>query len=172
MSVTLYSSTFAPFLRGMRILHAILLKAETHAASTKTPLSYYLSARLYPDMQGLPYQIQRVSDTAKGFLTRALDHEPVPMPDTETTFEELKQRLEKTIALFEKVKEEDVAAVAGDKEVVLPRGGGVNWETNLRDFVSMYSVPNFYFHLSVAYGILRSCGVPVGKGDYLGANSM
>ena len=89
------------------------------------------------------------------------------MADTETTFEELHARIAKTITVLEGVKEEDFEGKEA-KEVVMKMGHG-EWKASGLEYVTQFAVPNFYFHVTTAYAILRHCGVPVGKMDYLGA---
>ncbi|KAG8531336.1 uncharacterized protein KY384_002965 [Bacidia gigantensis] len=171
----LYTTTIPLYLRAMTNLLHQLQKASSHSLSSGTPPSYYLNARLYPDMQGLPYQIQRLTDTAKFTLVRVLGHDPtlLKMEDNESTFPELTARVEKTMALLQGVKEEEMAEVgrAGTKEVVLTRADGFRWETGPYEYVTKFAMPNFWFHVSMAYAILRMCGVPVGKNDFIGTEA-
>ncbi|KAL9636820.1 MAG: hypothetical protein Q9164_002587 [Protoblastenia rupestris] len=166
-SLNLYATTIPLFLRSLKSLDKILSKAETHAQQTSTPHSKLLETRLYTDMAPLPYQIQRVSDTAKGLCVRLGSAPQNPMADTETTFEELHARIAKTITVLEGAKEEDFEGKEA-KEVVMKMGQG-EWKASGLEYVTQFAVPNFYFHVATAYAILRHCGVPVGKMDYLGA---
>ena len=164
--VNLYTMTIPPILRSLHSLNAILSKAETHAQETNTPLSKYLESRLYPDMAPFVYQIQSVSDISKGACVRIAGIPTTVMPDTETTFEELHGRIEKTIELLKGVKEEDFAGQEG-KAVALKHKMR-EWKMDAKEYILTYVIPTFYFHVTVAYAILRHCGVPVGMFDYLG----
>ncbi|KAL9128268.1 MAG: hypothetical protein Q9217_003030 [Psora testacea] len=158
--------TIPLFLRSLNALNTILTKAEAYAKDSNTPESKLLSTRLRPDMEHLAYQIQRVSDTAKNTCVRIAGIAECPMADTESTFEELHGRIRKTIDVLESVREEDFVGQEG-KQVVMKRSAG-NWETNGKEYVMVFAVPNFYFHVVTAYAILRHSGVPIGKMDYLG----
>jgi uncharacterized protein len=164
MTLSLYEITIPPFIHGLKTLSAILEKGRLHASANEASL---LESRLIGDMAALPYQIQRVSDTAKGCAVRVGKAEPVSMEDNETTFPELQSRIAKTIEVLEKVNPESMDGME-DAEVVLKFGGGDKKFTG-RYYVLKYAIPNFYFHLCMAYAILRKEGVPVGKLDYLGA---
>lgn len=159
MSLSLYDVTIPPFIRNLKTLSSLLTKALAHTASNETPL---LESRLIADMQPLPYQIQRVSDTAKGVAVRVAKVTPEAWADDEKTFEELQARIAKTIAFLEKVDPKSMDGM--DDEEVSFSGRTLK----ARDYVLHAAVPNFYFHFVTAYGLLRKEGVPIGKQDYLG----
>ncbi|KAN0095198.1 protein of unknown function (DUF1993) domain containing protein [Hyaloscypha variabilis] len=167
---TLYESTISVFIRQLTILSSLLNHGITHAASPTNTLteSSLIDARLIADMQTLAYQIQRVSDTSKGFAVRVGKIEPVPFEDNEKTFEELLERIAKTIKFLEGVKEEDINKNE-DEEVVLKTGTG-EMKFSAKNYALNWAIPNFYFHFVTAYDILRAQGVPVGKANYLGRN--
>ncbi|KAH9206740.1 hypothetical protein DL95DRAFT_396656 [Leptodontidium sp. 2 PMI_412] len=119
-------------------------------------------------MGDLVYQIQRVSDTAKGFAVRVAKIENVPLEDNEKTMEDLHVRLAKTIEILESVKEADVNA-AEDAEVVL-KTRAAELKFTGQSYTTQFALPNFYFHFVTAYALLRKEGVEVGKSDYLGRN--
>ena len=125
-----------------------------------------LEAKLADDMFALARQIQIASDTAKGAGARMTGTEAPAMPDVETTFAELKERCDKTITYLQSI---DPAAydAGADREVVItfPNGGGVKFDG--KTFLSLFALPNFYFHATTAYAILRANGVPVGKQNFL-----
>ena len=170
MSLSLYDVSITPYLRALTNLHAILQKAETHASENSIPLSKYINARLAPDMKPFIYQIQASSDTAKGLAARLNGTEPIKMPDTETTFDELKERIQKTIEVLKSVKKSDFDGKEG-KEIVVSNGK-IGWRFNGLDYVNEFAGPNFWFHVGMAYAILRMEGVPVGKMDFLGQDVM
>lgn len=165
MSLSFYDISIPVYLQSMRNLMAILEKAEAHAKETGADVAGYLEARLAPDMHPLARQIQMVSDSAKGGAARVSGQTPPSMPDTETTYAELKERLAKTIAFVESVKREQVDGREG-VTIELPLPGRTLTFTG-PEFVLNFSLPNFLFHVVTAYGLLRSQGVPLGKMDFL-----
>ena len=193
-NVDLYTSTIPTFLQYLQTLSAILTKASNYAADNNIPESYILSHRLFPDMQPFAPQIQRISDTARGVAYRVFDIPKTPIKDDEKTFEDLQARISKTIEELKTVKktlsEHDGGAVNGEAAAEGAgeggkAGGGLHgrdaksveiyfarkdytWKTEASAYVTRYAVPNFFFHVSIAYAILRSCGVPLGKSDFLG----
>lgn len=125
-----------------------------------------VEARLAPDMHPLARQIQIASDAAKGAGARMTGGDAPAMPDEETTFAQLKERCDKTIAYLQSI---DPAAfdAGADKEVVItfPNGAGIKFDG--ATFLTGFAVPNFYFHATTTYAILRAQGVEVGKQDFL-----
>ena len=164
MTLALYDITIPPFIHGLKSLSAILEKGRLHSSADEASL---LESRLIADMGGLIFQIQRISDTAKGTAVRVGKVESVAMEDNETTFAELQARIAKTIEFLETVDPKSMDGME-DGEVIMKRGGGER-KFSGKEYVFKYAIPNFYFHLCMAYAILRKEGVPVGKLDYLGA---
>jgi uncharacterized protein len=165
MTIGIYEVTIPPFIHGLKTLSALLEKGQSHASADEASL---LEARLIDDMAALPYQIQRISDTAKGCAVRVGKAEPVPMEDNEKTFPELQARIAKTIEVLEKVDPKVMDSME-DGEVVMKLSSGDKKFIG-KEYVLKIAIPNFYFHLCMAYAILRKEGVPVGKRDYLGAH--
>ena len=165
MALSLYDVSIPAYLHSLKNLAAILDKAEAHAGETKTDLGGYLEARLAPDMHPFTRQIQLASDAAKGGTARLAGVAAPSFPDTETTWPELKDRLARTIAFLEGVKREQVDG-REDATIELPLPGRTLTFTP-RDFLLQFSLPNFFFHVVTAYGLLRAQGVPLGKMDYL-----
>lgn len=163
MPLSLYEITIPPFIHALKTLSTLLEKGRTHVSGNEASL---LEARLVADMAALPYQIQRISDTAKGLVVRVAKAEPVPMEDNETTFPELQARIAKTIEVLEKVDPQSLDGME-EGEVVMKFRAGERKFTG-KEYVLSFAIPNFYFHLCMAYAILRKEGVPVGKTDYLG----
>lgn len=166
MSLSMYQASVPVLVRGLTNLRAILAKARAHAEAKKIDPAVLLASRLYPDMHPLTRQVQIASDAAKFCLARLADVEPPSFPDTETTFEELDERLAKTIAY---VQEFDAAKLAGSDERIVK----LNMRDGTLEFPGMnyllhFAVPNFFFHVTTAYDILRHNGVELGKFDYLG----
>jgi hypothetical protein len=167
MSLSLYDVSVPAFLRGFANLSEILKKAQAFAEEKGLGPDELLGARLIEDMLPLIGQIQRVSDTAKFVIVRVAGTENVPMADEEKTFADLHARIDRTVEILKSV---DPAAMADKEgiEVVLKTRNGETKFTG-RDYVLGFALPNFYFHLTTAYAILRHKGVPIGKMDYLGA---
>jgi hypothetical protein len=151
MPVSLYEISIPVFIRGLTNLAAILQKAETYADEKGLPHSTFLDARLREDMAALPFQIQRCSDTSKGVVARVGGLDNVEMKDDETTFEQLRARIHKTIELLERV---DPKSMDGKEEALVVGPRGVQFTG--KSFLLLYAIPNFFFHLTTAYGILVS----------------
>jgi hypothetical protein len=167
MPLSLFEISIPVFIRNLKILSHLLEKGRVHVSGNETSL---IAAKLIDDMGQLSFQVQRISDTAKGVAVRVGRKEPIPMEDNEKTFPELQDRITRTIAILEKLDPKGIDEME-DKEVVLKTRYG---EMNLTgtSYILSYAIPNFYFHLCMAYAILRKEGVPVGKSDYLfGASS-
>lgn len=166
MSLSLYQSSIPVFVRMFGNLAAILEKAVAYTEAKKIAPEVLLNARLAPDMHPLTRQVQIASDLAKGCAARLAGVEPPSFPDTESSFAELQARIAKTLDFIGSVDPVQVDA-GGAREIVLkfPSGelkfDGVNY---LLYFVQ----PNFYFHVTTAYAILRHNGLDIGKMDYMG----
>ncbi|PSO16381.1 DUF1993 domain-containing protein [Bradyrhizobium sp. MOS003] len=167
--MSFYDAVVPAYLQMLNSLTGLLTKAEAHCAAKKIDPSVLLGSRLFPDMLPLSKQIQLVSDFATKGCAR-LTHSEVPSnPDTEKTFEELKQRLAKTIDYVKSFKPEQFEG-AETKDVTFPSGPDKTTTMKGQQFLSAFSLPNFYFHAATAHGILRHNGVEIGKRDFLGAN--
>jgi uncharacterized protein len=143
-----------------------LAKADAYAQAKKFEPSVLLQSRLAPDMFPLVRQIQSTCDTAKFAAARLTGKEAPAHPDTETTAAELSARIASVVAFLDTITEADFAGVA-DRKVSLPR-----WEGKVMtavDYFAEHAIPNFFFHATTTYAILRHNGVDVGKRDYLGA---
>jgi len=166
MATALYDLTVPMFIRGLTVLSGLLDKGAAYATEKGIDPATLTGAQLIADMKPLTAQVQFACDTAKGTVTRIGELEPVAMADTEQTFEELQARIAKTIALLEAVPRERIDG-REDATVVLKLPNGDMPFTG-RSHVLTFSLPNFYFHLTTAYALLRQAGVPVGKSDFLG----
>jgi hypothetical protein len=166
MAFSLYDASIPLFVRGFAQLSAILDKAAAHAAAKAIDPSVLLNARLYPDMYPLIGQVQIASDSAKFAGARLAGIQGPSFPDTETTFDELQQRIAKTVAFLNGI---DPSAIVGQegREIVLKRQSGDIHLTGAA-YLQGQALPNFYFHLVTAYDILRHNGVELGKSDFLG----
>jgi uncharacterized protein len=165
LSLSLYDASIAVYLQMLKNLSHFLNKAETYAAERHEALSTFTEASLGHDMAPFTRQIQFASDAAKNGAARLAGVEPPSMPDTETTFPELKERIARTIAYVESIKRDQVDGQEG-RAVVLTFPGRT-MEFTGQSFLLTFSLPNFLFHVTTAYAILRSQGVPLGKMDFL-----
>lgn len=165
MAYSLFDASIPVYLHMLKNLAAILDKAEAHATSTNADVGGYLEARLAPDMHPFTRQIQMASDAAKLGVARLAGITPPPFPDTETTWPELKERIAKTIAFVEGVQRGQVEGREDHTiELKFPNGA---MTFSGRDFLALFSLPNFMFHVTTAYALLRAQGVPLGKMDFL-----
>ena len=166
MTISMYQASAPRFANTLKNLSAIVDKAQAHANAKKIDPRVLTAARLYPDMFPLSRQVQSACDTAKGAVARLAGVEVPVHEDTEQTFEELKTRIARTITFIETIQPAQVDG-SEDREVVLKFRSG---EVKLKgmQYLLGQALPNFYFHVTTAYDILRHNGVEVGKRDYIG----
>jgi hypothetical protein len=162
MSFTIYEASAPVFSRALSSLPDWIDKALAQGVN-ETSL---MEARLAPDMLAFPAQIQRASDTAKSSIARLTGIEAPAMADTEASFAELKERCRKTVAFIEGV-DRSAFDSAADREVVIRFPNGVGYRFRGADYLTGYALPNFFFHVTTAYALLRAAGVTVGKADFL-----
>ncbi len=167
MKISMYQASVPVFIRMLGNLRGILQKASAHAEAKKLDPATLPNCRLYPDMFTLIRQVQAVSDIAKSCPARLAGMDPPKFEDNESTFPELLARVDKTLAYVKTFKAEQLDG-AEDKAIVVhtPRGP--------LNFVGLpyllhFVLPNFHFHVTTAYDILRHNGVELGKMDYLGS---
>lgn len=166
MTMSMYEASIPTFVHTLRSLKAILEKGLAHAEAKKFDQSVLASSRLAPDMFPLTRQVQIASDAAKGAAARLAGVEPPKFEDTETTLTELIARVDKTIDYLQSFKPAQIDG-SDDKIITIntPRGAftfpGVA-------FVRHWALPNFFFHVTTAYNLLRHNGVELGKADFLG----
>lgn len=167
MTHLMYQASVPVFVRGLGNLAEILRKAAAHAQTKKIDPSVLVNARLYPDMLPLSRQIQIATDHAKNASSRVSGAERPAFDDNETTFDQLQERIAKTIAYVQTLKPEQFAG-SESRDVTLPvRGKDVTLKGEA--YLNLFALPNFYFHTVAAYAILRENGVEIGKMDFLGA---
>ncbi|OAK95384.1 hypothetical protein IQ06DRAFT_381228 [Phaeosphaeriaceae sp. SRC1lsM3a] len=156
----------SPLLQGLRNVHHIISKGQAHAAAQSHDPNDYLNASLHPDMKDFIYQIQRFTDAAKFAPVRVNPANPsISLPDTEKTFEECLARVEKVIKYLESI---EVGSFEGrEKEEVVMKNGGSEWKFTALEYVMTVVHPNFWFHVTTTYAILRMKGVDIGKMDFL-----
>lgn len=167
MATSLYDLIVPVYIRSLTNLSAILGKGAAFAAEKGLDPADLLSTRLIDDMAALPAQVQRATDTAKGTMVRVGGVANVVFEDNEETFEALQERIGRTVAFIRAVPRE---ALDGKEEasVTLTLGDGRNIPFTGQSYALGFAIPNFFFHVTMAYALLRHRGVPVGKLDYLG----
>ena len=165
--MSFYDASVPAFLQILGALSGILTKAEAHCKARNIQPEVLLTARLYPDMLPFTRQIQLACDFSGKACARLIHTEVPSTPDTEKSFEELQQRLAKTIEYIKTFKPAQFEG--GDtKEVTFPSGPGQTRTLPGQQFLNQVVFPNFYFHAAIAHGILRHNGVEIGKRDFLG----
>jgi hypothetical protein len=165
LSLSLYDASIAVYVRMLGNLSHFMDKAETYAAEQKIPLTTFTEAGLGHGMAAFTRQIQFASDAAKSGGARLAGVAGPSMPDTETTFAELKERIAKTIAFLETIKRDQVDGQ--ENRAIVLTFPGRTMEFIGQTFLLTFSMPNFLFHITTAYALLRSQGVPLGKMDFL-----
>ncbi|GAB4068240.1 DUF1993 domain-containing protein [Ancylobacter sonchi] len=167
MALSIFDTSIPVFLRAFDNFSAILGKGETFAQAKGLDPATLVEARLAPDMLSLAGQVQRASDTAKFCAARLTATAGPSFDDNEASFDDLHARIAKTVAYL---KGFDAAQFEGSesRQIVLKRRQG---EVTLdgRAYLLTFALPNFFFHVTTGYDILRQQGVPVGKTDFLGA---
>lgn len=165
---SLYDISIPPFIKTLEAMAAFLEKGRAHAQAQGWDESELTEARLYPDMGPLTAQIQRATDTAKFVAVRVGGVENKPFPDEEKSFDDLAARIAATIDFIKAAPREGFDGKE-EAEIILTTPTRSVTFTG-RDYLVNFVIPNFYFHVTTAYAILRMKGVPVGKLDYLGAS--
>lgn len=166
MTISMYQASAPRFINILGNLSNILDKAQAHVEAKKIDPSVLPAYRLFPDMLPMSSQVQIACDAAKGVMARLAGIENPVFEDTEKTLPDLKARVARTIAFIQSVTPAQIDGTE-DKDIVIKRG---EKETHYKgmQFLLGHAVPNFYFHISTAYNILRHNGVEIGKRDYLG----
>lgn len=166
MALSMYDVSIPAFLRALNNLSAILDKGAAHAQAQGTDPADLIQTRLVADMDALPAQVQRASDAAKGCAARLAGIEVPSFADTETTFPELKERIARTIAFLKTIRPEQLEGSETRVIELKLRQGPMTFDG--KSYLLGFALPNFYFHVTTAYDILRHKGVQIGKVDYLG----
>jgi len=156
---------------ALNALSALLDKAAGYCEAKKIDPTALLNTRLFPDMFALTRQVQSACDQAKNGGARLAGVDPPRYEDTETTIAELKARIAKTVAFVKTLDTKKIDASA-DREITFPLGAANKGHMKGADYLNHFVLPNFYFHLTTAYDILRHCGVEIGKRDFFGAIPM
>ena len=156
---------------GLNTLSALLDKAETYAEAKGVDPTVLLNARLFPNMFALTRQVQSACDAAKNGGARLAGIDPPSYEDNEKTIAELKARIAKTVAFVKSLDTKNIDE-STDREITFPLGPSIKGHMRGVDYLNHFVLPNFYFHVTTAYDILRHCGVEIGKRDFLGAIPM
>lgn len=166
MAISMYQASAPIFIHGLKNLAEILTKAAGYAEAKKIEPSVLINARLAPDMFPLSRQIQIATDVVKGGLARLAGVEVPSYADTETSFAELQERIAKTIKFLEGFKPTQIDGTE-DKAINLKIG---SYDLNFtgQSYLLGFVLPNFYFHSTTTYAILRHNGLDIGKADFLG----
>jgi hypothetical protein len=166
VSISIYDQLVPVFTHMLSSLDKVLTKAEADAEARKIDPSVFVNGRLAPDMLPLVRQIQIMTDQAKGCASRLAGQDPPKWTDDESTFADLHARVAKTIAHLKTFKPAQFeGAETRNIELKFPNA---TFNFTGKDYLLSFTVPNFYFHYTTAYAILRHNGVPIGKGDFLG----
>ena len=169
MTISMHSASVPVFQRQLGAVLAWLDQAEAHATARKFDTANYLQLRLAPDMLPFVSQIRIASDAAKGCVARLAGQEPPKFEDNEATFAELRERVQKTLAYVESVP---AAAIEGSegRSITIPMRNRDPLQFTGEVFLRHWALPNFYFHVTMAYALLRHAGVALGKADFLAAS--
>ncbi len=167
MAFSMSRASLPVFEIGLNALSANLDKAAAFAAAKKVDPSVLVNMRLAPDMFPLSRQVQIATDQAKNGSARLAGVEAPKYEDNETTIDQLKARIAKTLAYIKSLDARQIDGAA-DREINFPVGPNKG-QMKGDDYLNHFVLPNFYFHITTAYDILRHCGVEVGKRDFLGA---
>jgi hypothetical protein len=165
MSLSVYDVTVPPMVTRLKALSALLDKATAYAEAKKFDPKALLEARLFPNMFPLLRQIQVTCDMAKGGVARLAEIDVPKYEDTETTFAELKARIARTIDFIESAKAAQLQGAESRTVTMTFPGSSLTFKGV--DFLNDFALPNFYFHLSMSYALLRQAGLDVGKRDFL-----
>jgi hypothetical protein len=166
MNISMYQASVPRFANILGNLSNILDKAQAHVDARKLDAAVLPNYRLFPDMLPMTTQVQIACDAAKGVVARLAGVEIPVYEDNEKTLADLKARVAKTIAFIQTVTPAQIDGTE-DKEIVIKRGDKETHYTGMQ-FLLGHALPNFYFHVTTTYDILRHNGVEIGKRDYLG----
>ncbi len=166
MPLSIYEASVPALTKTLRNLRAVLEKAKTYAAGRKIDDSALLGARLFPDMLPLSFQVQVATDIARAGVARLAGVEPPKFEDDETTFDQFLDRIDRTVAYIEGLDHKSFDD-ADSRKITRPVRGQPH-EFTAQNFLQQFVLPNVYFHVAMAYGLLRHGGVELGKRDYLG----
>jgi uncharacterized protein len=167
MAISMYVASVPVFKQALNSLDSILAKAEAHAAEKKIDPNALLQARLFPDMLPLTRQVQIAADFAKGVVARLAGADVPSYDDTEQTFAELRARIAKTLAFIESIP---AAQIDGSeaREITIQAGTPRERKFTGQAYLLHYGLPQFFFHATTTYALLRHNGIEIGKRDFMG----
>jgi len=165
MTISMYRASAPVFLQMLPALGGCLRKAADHSAAKKIDPAVLLQSRLYPDMFPLVRQVQIATDFAKGTVARLAGQEPPKFEDNETSFEQLQAQIDRTLDYIREFKPSQIDG-SEERDITMTLGGQQR-SFKGENYLVGFSLPNFYFHTTTAYAILRHNGVELGKGDYM-----
>jgi len=168
MPITMHSASVPVFVRMLNNMLGWLDKAEAYANTRKFDPDNFVGMRLTLDMLPLARQIQISTDHVKGCTARLAGIQPPKWADEEKTLDELRARIRKAIEYAESIPAAQFEG-SDTREIELPVGPGRTMKFPGETFLKSFSLPNFYFHVTMTYALLRQGGVDLGKMDYLGA---
>lgn len=167
-SISMYHASVPVFTQLLTALNAILDKAQTHAVSTGVTADTLLEASLAPDMFNFTRQVQIATDFAKSVTARLAGVDVPAFEDNETSMEQLQERITKTLRFISSIKPEQINGSETTEIITRPGTPKEKKFTGLTYLLS-YGLPQFFFHVTTAYDILRNQGIEIGKKDYMGA---
>lgn len=166
MAISIYEASIPAFIHMLGNLKHVLQKGLAHAEARKFDPNVLAASRLFPDMLPLTRQVQIASDAAKGAAARLSATEPPRFEDVETTLPELIARVDKTVDYLKGFKPEQFEGA--EQRTVTVKTSRNEYQFNGLVYLRHWALPNFYFHVTTAYDLLRHAGVELGKADYLG----
>ncbi len=166
MTISMYQASVPVFLKTLGNLAGILDKGAAFASARKIDPAVLLGYRLAPDMLNFTRQVQIASDHAKRCAARLAGVEPPPFDDNEASFADLKARIDKTVAFIDTLAPGQIDGSEA-RAITFKVGGGEQTLTG-QTYLLHNALPNFFFHATTAYAILRHCGVDIGKKDFIG----
>lgn len=167
MTISMYNASVPVFKQLLSALNSILIKAEDTVKKENKPETL-LQARLFPDMFDFTRQVQIATDFAKGVTARLAGLEVPVYEDNETTFAQLQARIAKTLQFISSIKPEEING-SEDREIITRPGTPKEKKFKGESYLLHYGLPQFFFHITTAYAILRNNGIEIGKRDYMGA---
>ena len=166
MTISMYNASVSVFKQHLSALNAILIKAEQAVSDERKPETL-LQARLFPDMFDFTRQVQIAADFAKGVTARLAGRDVPVYEDNETTFGELQARIAKTLQFISSITPEEING-SEDREIITQPGTPKEKKFTGESYLLHYGLPQFFFHITTAYAILRNNGIEIGKRDYMG----
>ena len=169
MTVSMYTVSIPVFIQHLNGLNTVLDKAATWAAARKVNETDLLNMRLSPDMFNLARQVRAATDHAANAAARLSDKEPLKFTNDETTIPQLKERIAKTMDYLKSIKQTEIDGTE-TKDITINFPSGQIRQFTGQSLLLGNSLPNFYFHTTTAYDIVRQCGVEIGKRDFMGTS--